>query len=158
MLPAGDHDPPPNSGSRPGRRPHPFGRANNALVHVGATLALANGLVIGIRFGLVEFFFFPEDLGPNAGAVLGQRVVSSGLILWLGWRALMGWRARLTSVTGRLLIAGLVMMPLGPFSIGTDGVALSSAGLLLAIVAVTSRSAVLAAEQVERTPPHRRGD
>lgn len=139
-------------------RPHPFGRVNNVLVHLAATLALANGLVIGIRFGLVEFFFFPDDLGPNAGAVLGQRIVSSGLILWLAWRALMGWRARLTSVTGRLLIAGLVMMPLGPFSIGTDGVALSSAGLLLAIVAMTSRSAVLAAEEAQRTPPHRRGE
>lgn len=153
MLPAGDEARPAGSGSRPGRRPHPFGRVNNALVHVGATLALANGLVIGIRFGLVEFFFFPEDLGPNAGAVLGQRIVTSGLVLWLGWRALMGWRARLTSVTGRLLIAGLVMMPLGPFSVGTDGVALSTAGLLLAIVSMTSRSAVLAAEQAARTPP-----
>lgn len=136
--------------TRPGRRPHPFGRATNVLVHMAATLALANGLVIGIRYGLIDYLFFPEDLGLNAGVVFTQRLVSATLILWLAWRALMAWRARQTNVTGRLLVAGLVFMPLGPFSVGTDGVALSTAGLLLAIAAMTSRNPVLAAEKAAR--------
>ena len=128
------------------RRVHPFGRSANVLVHVGATLALANSAVLGIRFGAIEYLFFRDELGANAGVAVAHRVVVSVLVAWLAWRALMAWRARSLDVIGRLLVAGLVMMPLGPFSFGTLGIPLSSAGLALAISAMLARPKVLAAE------------
>lgn len=129
------------------RRAHPFGRFTNVLVHLGATLALANCAVLGIRFGVIEYLFFPEDLGANAGVAVAHRVIASALAAWLTWRALMAWRARSVQVISRLLLAGLVLMPLGPFSFGTLGIPLSSAGLALAIAAIAARPKVLAAER-----------
>lgn len=142
----------------PGRRPHPFGRTANVLVHAGASLALAQALVFVVGWGTSPLWG-PSQLG-RPGSIVGLLafvlvVVGVGVLAgWLAWRALRTWRRRSTRAVSHLLIAALVLLPLGPLLLDAGAVLFSLAGLLLAIATIMARGRVVAAERAGSHGPH----
>ena len=136
--------------NRPGRV-HPFGRVANALVHAGATLGVAQALVFVVAWGTSPLWG-PGRLGPvrSVAGLLIFVVLTVGvgvLAGWLSWRALSAWRARSTRALGRLLVAAVVLLPLGPLLLDAGAPLFSLAGLLLALAALLSRRRIVTAER-----------
>jgi hypothetical protein len=135
----------------PTRRAHPFGRAANVLVHAGASLALVQAAVFAVAWGTSPIWG-PSQLGPPR-SVLGLTVfvvlvVTIGVFSgWLAWRALTAWRGRSTRALGRLIVAAVVLLPLGPLLLEAGAALFSLAGLMLAVAALLARGRIAAAER-----------
>jgi hypothetical protein len=134
--------------SRPAGRVHPFGRTANALAHGGASLGLIQSVVFVVGFGSSPFWggMSAQDGGALL-LVLALIVLLGGVTAWLCWRALRTWRDRDTAALGRLLVAGLVLLPLGALHPAT--LMYTPAGILLCAAAVTSRRRIVAVQRGE---------
>lgn len=133
------------------RRHHPFGRAANVLVHAGASLGLVQATVFAVAWGTSPIWG-PGQLGqPRSVVGLGAFVlltVSIGVFAgWLSWRALVSWRRHSTRALPRLIVAAVVLLPLGPLLLEAGAALFSLAGLLLALAALLARGRILAAER-----------
>jgi hypothetical protein len=141
----------------PGRRVHPFGRAANVLVWGGATLALVQAAVFAVAWGTSPIWG-PSQLGPprslvGLAAFVLLTLSVAGFAAWISWRALAAWRRRSTRVLSRLIVAAIVLLPLGPLLLEAGAPLFSLAGLLLGIAALVARGRVLAAEREGRYGP-----
>jgi hypothetical protein len=135
----------------PARRHHPFGRTANVLVHGGASLAIVQAAVFAVAWGTSPIWG-PGRLGqPRSLLGLATFVVltvSIGVFAgWLGWRALVAWRRRSTRALSRLIVAAIVLLPLGPLLLEAGAALFSLAGLLLAVAALLARGRIAAAER-----------
>ncbi|MFA9431533.1 hypothetical protein [Egicoccus sp. AB-alg2] len=134
----------------PEPRRHPYGRLANALVWAGATLGMIQAAVFVLAWASAPARGSLPLSGAPLFGVLFLTVGAGWLTGWLCWRALQAWRALSPQVLGRLLIASLVLLPLGPLLLGLGGAAFSLAGLLLGIAALMARPRVVAATERRR--------
>lgn len=124
---------------------HPYGRLPNALIHMGATLAIAQAIVFGLYW-----FSFPAigDVALEGAGLLAMLLVVAAITvgsIWLSWRGLMTWRDRSPKALWRLLVPGLIFMPLG--ALDQTALLFTPAGMLLVTGVLLARPRVPAAER-----------
>jgi hypothetical protein len=128
----------------PEPRRHPFGHAANGLVWAGGSLGLIQAAVFVFGWGSAPLRADPAGTDGATLAALGVLLAVGAAGGWLCWWALTAWRAREPRVLKRLVLAAVLLLPIGLALVGVGGAAFSLAGALLGAGAVLARRRIVA--------------